>query len=97
MMNQSAVGNAIAIQQPDGWLLHGGDAWFYRDEMRQPMRHCTPGLRFYQWMMAMDNAARRHNQQRLRELSCQRGGEITFFCSHDARELDALRVNAPLR
>ncbi|WP_240493233.1 hypothetical protein [Pantoea brenneri] len=78
MMNQSAVGNAIAIQQPDGWLLHGGDAWFYRG-------------------MAMDNAARRHNQQRLRELSCQRGGEITFFCSHDARELDALRVNVPLR
>ncbi|MFP3335505.1 MBL fold metallo-hydrolase, partial [Pseudomonas sp. SIMBA_064] len=66
-------------------------------EMRQQTRHCTPGLRFYQWMMGMDNVARRHNQQRLRELSCQRGGEITFFCSHDARELDALQVNAPLR
>ncbi|WP_336749580.1 hypothetical protein [Pantoea vagans] len=56
----------------------------------------TP-LHFYQWMMGMDNMARRHNQQRLRELSCQRGGEITFFCSHDARELDALQVNATLR
>lgn len=32
----------IAIQQPDGWLLHGGDARFYRGEMRQQTRHCTP-------------------------------------------------------
>lgn len=87
----------IAIQQPEGWLLHGGDAWFYRGEVRQPSRHCTPGLRFYQWIMGMDNVARRHNQQRLRALSCQHGSEITFFCSHDARELEALQINAPLR
>ncbi|PXW51759.1 metallo-beta-lactamase superfamily protein [Grimontella sp. AG753] len=80
----------IAIRQPQGWLLHGGDAWFYRGEMRQPTRHCTPGLRFYQWMMAMDNDARRHNQQRLRALSCRHGDEITFFCSHDAQELQTL-------
>ena len=80
----------IAISQPQGWLLHGGDAWFYRDEMRQPQRHCTPGLRFYQWMMAMDNEARRRNQQRLRELSCAHDHDITFFCSHDARELESL-------
>ncbi len=80
----------IAISQPEGWLLHGGDAWFYREEMRRPERKCTPGLRFYQWMMAMDNDARRRNQQRLRELSCSHAQEITFFCSHDARELEAL-------
>jgi len=80
----------IAISQPQGWLLHGGDAWFYREEMRRPERKCTPGLRFYQWMMAMDNDARRRNQQRLRELSCSHAQEITFFCSHDARELEAL-------
>lgn len=79
----------VAIQRPEGWLLHGGDAWFYRDEMGGPERHCTPGLRFYQWMMAMDNTARRRNQQRLRELSCAQP-EMTLFCSHDARELQQL-------
>ncbi|POU77346.1 MBL fold metallo-hydrolase [Leclercia sp. LSNIH6] len=84
----------IAISQPSGWLLHGGDAWFYRDEMRQPQRHCTPGLRFYQWMMAMDNGTRRHNQQRLRELSCAHPHDITFFCSHDARELESLATES---
>lgn len=77
-------------QQRHSWLLHGGDAWFYRDEMRQQKPHCTPGLRFYQWMMAMDNGARCHNQQRLRDLSNRYAHEITFFCSHDALELKNL-------
>ena len=77
----------IAIQTSTGWLLHGGDAWFYRGEKEADNHHCTPGLRFYQWMMAMDNQARRRNQQRLRELSGQHGAEIALFCSHDALEL----------
>ncbi len=80
----------IAIRQPNGWLLHGGDAWFYRGELHQAQRHCTPGLRFYQWMMQADGAARRQNQQRLRELSLAHGNDITFFCSHDAQELQRL-------
>ncbi|WP_187488520.1 MBL fold metallo-hydrolase [Duffyella gerundensis] len=80
----------IAIRQPNGWLLHGGDAWFYRGELHQAQRHCTPGLRFYQWMMQADGAARRQNQQRLRELSLAHSNDITFFCSHDAQELQRL-------
>ncbi|STQ60182.1 N-acyl homoserine lactonase [Pseudescherichia vulneris] len=36
----------IAVSQPNGWLLHGGDAWFYRGEMDLQKPHCTPGLRF---------------------------------------------------
>ncbi|MFD1800896.1 MBL fold metallo-hydrolase [Mixta tenebrionis] len=85
----------VAIQQRDGWLLHGGDAWFYRGEMYQQTRHCTPGLRFYQWMMAADNAARRENQQRLRALSLSQQGKITLFCSHDAKELARMQALRP--
>ncbi len=81
----------IAVQHGNGWLLHGGDAWFYRGEMGQAARHCTPGLRFYQWMMAMDNGARRENQRRLRELSLARQGDLQMVCSHDARTLQALQ------
>ncbi len=84
----------VAIQQDDGWLLHGGDAWFYRGEMHQPQRHCTPGLRFYQWMMAADNAARRENQQRLRTLSLSQQENITLFCSHDAKELEKMQARS---
>ena len=79
----------IAVSQPHGWLLHGGDAWFYRGEMDVQKPYCTPGLRFYQWMMAMDNGARHRTQQQLRELFGRYHQEITFFCSHDAKELNA--------
>jgi glyoxylase-like metal-dependent hydrolase (beta-lactamase superfamily II) len=85
----------VAIQQRDGWLLHGGDAWFYRGEMYQTQRHCTPGLRFYQWMMAADNAARRENQRRLRALSLNQQENIRFFCSHDAKELERMQMLRP--
>ncbi|WP_072568393.1 MBL fold metallo-hydrolase [Enterobacter sp. SA187] len=79
----------IAVSQPQGWLLHGGDAWFYRGEMDLQSPHCTPGLRFYQWMMAMDNQTRHRTQQQLREVFKRYNQEITFFCSHDAKELHA--------
>jgi glyoxylase-like metal-dependent hydrolase (beta-lactamase superfamily II) len=58
----------IAIETSEGWLLNAGDAYFYRHEMN-PKRHCTPGLRAYQWMMEVDRKARLLNQDRLRELS----------------------------
>ncbi|PLR34836.1 MBL fold metallo-hydrolase [Chimaeribacter coloradensis] len=80
----------VAIQTGQEWLLHAGDAYFYRDEVGQPKRHCTPGLRFYQWMMEADRQARRHNQQRLRALSCDPAAGVTMFCSHDAKELERL-------
>ncbi|MCZ4058372.1 MBL fold metallo-hydrolase [Pantoea sp. LMR881] len=79
----------VAIRHGQGWMLHGGDAWFYRGEMHHETRHCTPGLRFYQWMMRSDTQAWRTNQQRLRELSLQHSHDVTMFCSHDARELQA--------
>ncbi len=85
----------VAIQHSDGWLLHGGDAWFYREEM-QPSPQCTLGLRFYQWMMEADRGARLHNQQRLRALSQAYADKVTLFCSHDAKEYDRL-VSPPSR
>jgi glyoxylase-like metal-dependent hydrolase (beta-lactamase superfamily II) len=78
----------IAIDTPDGWLLHAGDAYFYRHEMDATGR-CTPGLRFYQWMMEIDREARLFNQNRLRALSIDRANNVRLFCSHDAVELKA--------
>lgn len=75
----------IAIDTKDGWLLHAGDAYFYRQEMDSEP-DCTPGLRAYQWMMEVDRKARLFNQQRLRGLSCDRTKDVRVFCSHDAVE-----------
>jgi glyoxylase-like metal-dependent hydrolase (beta-lactamase superfamily II) len=78
----------IAIDTPQGWLLHAGDAYFYRHEMGSPQRRCTPGLRAYQWMMEVDRQARIYNQQRLHALSLDRSKDVRLFCSHDAVEFE---------
>jgi glyoxylase-like metal-dependent hydrolase (beta-lactamase superfamily II) len=88
----------VAVDTGDGWLLHAGDAYFYRGEMRNPERRCTPGLALYQTLMEVDRAQRLHNQQRLRALSLDpRARDVTIFCGHDRREFEALRDGRPLR
>lgn len=83
----------IAIETGGSWLLHAGDAYFYRGEIGQRERSCTPGLRFYQTMMEADRRQRLENQRRLRDLSVDHRGQVRIFCSHDAVELDQLRAD----
>lgn len=78
----------IAVRTAEGWLLHAGDAYFYRGEVGNPERLCTPGLRFYQRMMDSDHAQRVDNQNRLRALSVATDQHVRMFCSHDAMELE---------
>jgi glyoxylase-like metal-dependent hydrolase (beta-lactamase superfamily II) len=84
----------VAVRGPEGWLLHAGDAYFFRGEMQPGEYRATPMLRMYQWLMAANNGTRLANQARLRELKQAHGGEIRLFCAHDAKELAAF---APAR
>ena len=84
----------IAIRAEGGWMLHAGDAYFYISEMDTASPRCTPGLRFYQWMMEVDRSARLANQERLRLLKRERGPEIRIFCAHDAVELQGAQSHA---
>lgn len=79
----------VAVRTDDGWLLHCGDAYFFRDEV-EPGGHCPVGLKAYQSVLQMNKAARLSNQRRLRELKQQRGDEVTLFCAHDPVELARL-------
>ena len=79
----------IAVRQQDRWMFLAGDAYFDRDELDPVNPRCTPGLRFYQWMMEKDRAARLGNQVRLRELRRDHAGEVEIISSHDPRELEA--------
>lgn len=79
----------VAIKTSEGWLLHAGDAYFYRYEMDSSNPRCTPGLRAYQWMMEVDRQARWLNQNRLRQLSIAHSQDVRLFCSHDAVEFKA--------
>ena len=80
----------VAVNRGDRWLLQAGDAYFFHAEMDVDRPSCTPGLRFYQWMMQKNGAARVQNQRRLRELRRTRGGEVEIFCGHDVLEFERL-------
>jgi glyoxylase-like metal-dependent hydrolase (beta-lactamase superfamily II) len=83
----------VAVKTDLGWLLHAGDAYFYRGEM-DATYHCTPGLRGYQKLMEVDRKQRLENQKRLRQL-IQRHEDVTVFSAHDAMEYLSLRESFP--
>jgi glyoxylase-like metal-dependent hydrolase (beta-lactamase superfamily II) len=80
----------IAVRRDGDWLLQAGDAYFYHAELDLRHPYCTPGLRFYQWMMEKDRAARLANQRRLRGLKRAHGHEIRILSSHDPVEFERL-------
>jgi glyoxylase-like metal-dependent hydrolase (beta-lactamase superfamily II) len=86
----------IAVQGQDGWLLHAGDAYFYRHEVRQHRRKCTPGLRAYQTLMETDRRLRIANQKRVRRLSIDRKDKVRVICAHDPVELERCQAGQPL-
>jgi glyoxylase-like metal-dependent hydrolase (beta-lactamase superfamily II) len=78
----------VAIQRPEGWLLHAGDAYFYRGEVRAAKRDCTPGLRGYQTMMEVSRKLRLTNQERIRKLSIEHRDDVRVLCAHDPVEFE---------
>ena len=47
--------------------------------------------------MEVDRELRFANQDRLRELKHSHGDEVTIFCSHDEKELEAMRLGSRTR
>jgi glyoxylase-like metal-dependent hydrolase (beta-lactamase superfamily II) len=86
----------VAIASDGGWLLHAGDAYFYRHEVRRPDRRCTPGLRGYQNLMEVDRRSRLANQARLRDLSQDAAACVRMICAHDVVEYEACVAGRPL-
>jgi glyoxylase-like metal-dependent hydrolase (beta-lactamase superfamily II) len=79
----------VAVRSDRGWMLHAGDAYFFHGEMHEPHR-CTPGLRLFQRLAAIDNRLRLANQARLRELVREHGSELRVHSAHCPVEFDAL-------
>ncbi len=84
-------GEAPWSQRGNGWLVHAGDAYFYRGEMDPNQRRCPMGLETFQRAVAFDNAARLSNQERLRRLAKDHAQEVRVFSAHDSVELERLR------
>lgn len=87
----------VAVHTQAGWLLHAGDAYYFRDEMDLNQPRCTLGLALVQRLGAVDDQARRRNQERLRQLARGHAGEVRIFSSHDPVEFEryALRTADP--
>ncbi|HYR24627.1 MAG TPA: MBL fold metallo-hydrolase [Aquabacterium sp.] len=76
----------VAVRSDQGWLLHCGDAYFFRHEL-DAEAHCPLGLRAFQHLVQFDGACRVANQWRLRELKQRHGQAVRLFCAHDPVEL----------
>ncbi len=81
----------VAVHDGKQWLLHCGDAYFYRGEMDPRGPRYTLGLRLYQRLMEVDRRRRLLNQRRLRQLVRGHGSEVKIFCAHDIVELSTFR------
>jgi glyoxylase-like metal-dependent hydrolase (beta-lactamase superfamily II) len=81
----------VAVKHGDRWLLHCGDAFYHRGEIETPA-HCPPVLKGFQNVNSAENAKRRANSERLRELAQRHGGEIELFCSHDPVTLERMQA-----
>lgn len=75
----------VAIQTSSGWLLHAGDAYFYRGEL-DAVSSCPVGLKWLQWMMADDHGQRIETLRRLRRLAQRFSDDIQITSSHDPVE-----------
>jgi glyoxylase-like metal-dependent hydrolase (beta-lactamase superfamily II) len=85
--------NGVAVRRENDWLLHCGDAYFFRGDVETP-RQCPPGLRAFQSFVQADGKLRHQNQERLRELARSHPDEVTLICSHDPVELDRAQASA---
>lgn len=81
----------VAVKHGERWLLHCGDAYFHRDEMHTPPS-CPGGLRFFQNVNSVDNAARKRNAERLRELAARADANVELLCAHDPVTLQRMQA-----
>lgn len=75
----------VAVRTPEGWLLHAGDAYFFRGSIAEEAS-APFGIRLFQRITDTIGTARRQNQERLRQLNRSKGKEIRIFCAHDPHE-----------
>jgi glyoxylase-like metal-dependent hydrolase (beta-lactamase superfamily II) len=85
--------SAVAVRDGDGWLLHCGDAYFHRDEVRTP-GSCPWVLQAFQEVTTYDGRQRKANQERLRDLVRTAGPGLRTVCAHDHVELERERARS---
>lgn len=77
----------VAIDTPEGWLLHCGDAYFHHGEVDPESPTCPPGLVAFQAAAEVNRSERLWNQRRLRALVREQGHQVRVVNAHDPHYL----------
>ena len=88
LIGHSRGHSGVAVDTGKGWLLHAGDAYFYRGELDPDRRRCPPMLDIFQRVVEVDSRARMKNQERLRHLAHENAADVRVFSAHDPIELE---------
>lgn len=78
--------SGVAVGQPDGWLLHAGDAYFYHGELEADPPQPHPELQLIQDGAQVDPTRRLDGLDQLRDLFRRHKNEVAIFCAHDPWE-----------
>lgn len=78
---------AVAVDGPDGWLLHAGDAYYVRNSVDPSLGRIPIGTRIFESLTRTDAKRLVANQHRLTTLIAEE--KVTVFCAHDAGEFAA--------
>ncbi len=84
----------VAINTNQGWLLHAGDAYFFRGEINHDYS-CPSGLRSWQKLIEANHKLRILNLIKLRDLAHDHPSEVRIFSSHDSVEFADLKHEPP--
>ncbi|MEI2779714.1 MAG: MBL fold metallo-hydrolase [Tetrasphaera sp.] len=76
----------VAVNATDGWLVHCGDAYFFRGEVDPARPHSTPGLSLFQKLVFTTRDSLAANHARLQRLVAEHGRDMAVFCAHDPVE-----------
>lgn len=90
LIGHSEGHTGVAVNTDQGWLLHAGDAYYFRGELNHDYS-CPPGLRGLQKILEVNHKRRMFNQMKLRDLAHSQRADVRIFCSHDKVEFEDLK------
>jgi glyoxylase-like metal-dependent hydrolase (beta-lactamase superfamily II) len=75
----------VAVDTGEGWILHCGDAYYVKEELRQKGK-VSLGVRGFRRFAHIDFAKAMNNLDMIKRIAREHGDEVTFIASHDQFE-----------
>ena len=79
----------VAVETPEGWLLHTGDAYYYDQQTAEPPR-CPATFKLFQYLAHADRRKAHQQLEKLRRLANDSEAGVRVFCTHDPSEFEQL-------